>query len=250
MFGSLTVTCAEGLPETIRKMNHKGKVHKNKKGEALVSPFLTYKNMADETVTLQIFDLVEKNPDISEGKITLQTGLAAGFVHSFMKRIFEKGWVRARKVTARRWLYFMTPEGFTEKSRLVVNYLGRTMESYKLARLVVSAQLEVCQRNGWHRVVVAGDNDVADIAALHVKATLGFELVGVVSRNAAMRTLNGVKVVSLEESHSLEYDRLWVCDAPADEWFNSRGEAEVPRNVDYIYRLMLAHYSINGHSFR
>lgn len=212
--------------------------HKDKQRKS-ISPYIQYKNMADDSITLQIFDIVERNPEVSQGKIMMQTGLAAGLVHSFMSRILEKGWVRVKRVNAKRWLYFMTPEGFVEKSRLVMGYLSRTLQSYKTAQGLVSQQLELCRENGWYRLVVAGDNEVADIAAISVKAAEGFILEGILSGNALNGNKLDQRIYSYDEVLNLQFDRLWVCDLEFAQWYRQNHEACAPFKVTFITDLII-----------
>lgn len=208
----------------------------------VVSPYIKYKAMADDTIKLQIFDMVERNSKVSQGKITSQTGLAAGLVHSFMKHIIEKGWVRAKKVSAKRWLYFMTPDGVVEKGRLAMNYIARTLQSYKVAKAIMQDQLDICRKNGWLQLVVAGDNEFADIAALHIEALPGFTLHAVLSKNVPSKVDGGYRVMPFEAVESLQFDKLLVCDPDFMLWYESgnRSSADLARFI--IITDLAAHY--------
>lgn len=225
------------------KTNKNKNKHPNKpqKSSNNISPYAQYKNMADDSITLQIFDIVEKNSEVSQGKIMAQTGLAAGLVHSFMSRILEKGWVRAKRVNAKRWLYFMTPEGFVEKSRLIMGYLSRTLQSYKAAQALVSQQLELCRKNGCYRLVVAGDNEVADIAVLRIKATEGFILEGILSGITPDGNKDDQGIYGYDEVRNLQFDRLWACDMEFINWYRLNHEACVPIKVTLIAEMIMHH---------
>ncbi len=49
------------------------------------SPHEMYRDMAKETILFQILDIIEQNKNVSQNKITAQTGLATGLVHTYMK---------------------------------------------------------------------------------------------------------------------------------------------------------------------
>lgn len=190
----------------------------NKKTE---SPHSHYKNMADEAVTLQIFDIIESNPRTSQQKITTQTGLAAGLVHSFMKKVMAKGWIRAKKVNTKRWLYFLTPEGFMEKSRITMSYLSRTLKTYRMAQNLVQQQLDICLRNNWRKLVIAGDNDLAEIASLNIQAADDFELCGIVADKRHGDTVGGMQIYPLERVSEIDFDMVIICDSNLKQWFVS-----------------------------
>lgn len=177
------------------------------------------KTAADDAVVMHIFNLVERSPQISEKKITSFTGIAAGLAHSFMRNIVAKGWVKSRQVNARRWLYFMTPEGFAEKSRLTIKYLGNTLRTYKIAQKVIEEHLGLCQRNGWEKLVVAGSNELADIAVLNITGTKGLMLVGKLINGGEGETYGKAAVVfPYSEIEKLEFDRILVCEPSFAEW--------------------------------
>lgn len=177
-----------------------------------------YKKMADEAVTLRIFDIIEQNPRTSQQKITMQTGLTTGLVHSFMKRVIKKGWIRAKQVNAKRWLYFITPEGFTEKSRLTMGYLSRTLNAYRSAQKIVQVHLGKCYENNWLKLIVAGDNELAEIAALNIQASNDLTLVAVVAESGNYKTIAGESILPFSKIESINYHKLLVCDPSFTNW--------------------------------
>lgn len=194
----------------------------NKKSKNPKSPHAYYKNVADETVKLQIFDIIVKTPNTSQKKITEQTGLAASLVHSFMRHVISKGWIRVKKVNTKRWLYFLTPEGFMEKSRISVNYLSRTFNTYRVAQNLIEAELANCAQDSRWKIVVVGINELAEIAAINIKAATGFTLAAVVAVASHGETLAGKEILPFDAINNLEYDNLWVCDINFNIWLGGR----------------------------
>lgn len=190
------------------------------------SPHVHYKNMADDAIALQILDIVEKNEDVSQRKIIKQTGLAAGLVHSYMSKIINKGWVKANQVSAKRWLYYLTPEGFMEKSRLTIKYLSITLGNYREANNHVQANLQECVDNGWRKLIIVGDDDLAEISAINIKATSELELAGVLSGSADGNIIAGVETLPYEAIGAIEFDRILLCDADFVLWLNSHGKED------------------------
>ncbi|MBI5637151.1 MAG: hypothetical protein HZA03_04165 [Nitrospinae bacterium] len=205
-----------------------------------VSPYSSVKSSADDAVIMQIFSLVEKIPHISEKKITAFTGIAAGLVNSFMRKVAAKGWVKARQVSARRWIYFITPEGFAEKSRLTVKYLGNTLRTYKVAQKVIEEHLEICQRNGWEKLIVAGSNELADIAVLNITGTKGLTLVGkLINGGAAANYEKEAGVFQYSDVEKLEFDRILVCEPGFAEWTaENNNHLVIGKQTDILGKVM------------
>jgi hypothetical protein len=179
--------------------------------------------MADEAVTLQIFNLIEENPNLSEKKITSKTGLAAGLVHSFMRHVLSKGLIRAKKVSPKRWLYFITPAGFLLKSTLTLKYFKRTFEAFKNAQKAVKVKIDSLYENNHRQLVIAADNELANIVSLNINEKKGLELVAIVSKNPDnLEGLNG-NIVPISKLESLEYDRLLICDPEFESWMSEEG---------------------------
>lgn len=197
------------------------------------SPYTRYKDMADEVAALQILDIIGQGKEVSQRKITRQTGLATGLVSAYMRRVIAKGWVKARQVSARRWLYYLTPEGFVEKSRLTLKYLSVTFDHYRRIQELINDHLAPCIEEGGGRLVVAGANELGEIAALNILACVGLELAGVVGETGADgRSVAGRSVVPYPALDGIEHDWLMVCDVSFIRWWNGRGRsADDPRLI-------------------
>lgn len=198
---------------------------KQKNGESI---YTQYKSQADDVTLLRILDMVNQSPEVSQRKITVQTGLATGLVHSLMRKIINKGWVKAKKVSARRWLYYLTPEGFTEKSRLTLNYLSLTIKSFRDAQRMVVEQLETCMEKEYRSIAIAGESDLAEIAALNLNSHPTLTLSGVVGENRVGEKLGNETILPFEAIDTLECDCVLVCDSGFLVWF-TRHEREVSK---------------------
>ena len=120
----------------------------------------------EEQRTLDLFEAVESRPDINQRQLAEELGISLGLVNAFLKMILNKGWIRARRVKARRWFYFLTPQGSLEKSRLTLNYLQRTLKSYRDLRNKADQLLADLNRNGIGGIHLIGDEDFIDIIGL------------------------------------------------------------------------------------
>ena len=120
----------------------------------------------EEQRTLDLFEAVESRPDINQRQIAEELGISLGLANAFLKTILNKGWIRARKVKARRWLYFLTPQGSLEKSRLTLNYLQRTLKSFREIRNQADQLLADLKTHGVQGIHLIGEEDFIDIIGL------------------------------------------------------------------------------------
>ncbi len=70
----------------------------------------------------------------SQRHIAAELGIALGLVNAYLKRCIKKGWVKVNQAPARRYAYYLTPQGFTEKSRLTVDYLSSSFPFFRRAK--------------------------------------------------------------------------------------------------------------------
>ena len=83
-----------------------------------------------------------------------------------IKRCVKKGLLKVRQVPARRFAYFLTPQGFAEKSRLTAEYLKYSLTFYREARQEYTEIFNYCATRGWTRVALVGATELAEIASL------------------------------------------------------------------------------------
>lgn len=207
--------------------------------QQIESAYSRYKNMADDAVSLQILEIITHKKETSQRKITRETGLATGLVHSYLNRVISKGWVKANQVSAKRWLYYLTPEGFLEKSRLTIKYLSVTLDSYRSTQAIITDALDHCALNGWRRLVVAGTDHLAEILILNIKASAELELVGIVAPDDKKASGIAAKSVPFDHIHSLNYDRILVSDSTFIDYCRDRD-----KNGDLLESLI--HLNSNG----
>lgn len=105
-------------------------------------------------------------PGVSQRRLAADLGIALGLVNAYIKRCVRKGLLKVSQVPARRYGYYLTPEGFVEKSRLTAEYLSQSLSFFREARADCAAVMARARAAGWQRLVFAGVSDVTEIAAL------------------------------------------------------------------------------------
>ena len=76
----------------------------------------------EEIRTLTLFNTVESRPEINQRQLARELDVSLGLTNTYFQRVLKKGWVRAKQVKPRRWLYFLT-RIFNKKSAHMVNYI-------------------------------------------------------------------------------------------------------------------------------
>ena len=130
----------------------------------------------EEEFTLQILEAIEASSDVTQRRLAGRMGIALGMANSYLKRCVRKGLVKMQQAPANRYLYYLTPQGFAEKSRLTADYLSYSFDFYRKAAQSCAEALEACRARGYQRLGFYGVSELAEIAALKAM-DLGVELV-------------------------------------------------------------------------
>ena len=117
----------------------------------------------EELRTLTIFNTVENKPSINQRKLALELGISLGLTNTYFQRVLKKGWIRAKQVKPRRWLYFLTPQGALEKSRLSLSYMHRTLESFRELKSKGDEYLCILREKGVKGIYLFGEDDLTEI---------------------------------------------------------------------------------------
>ena len=87
----------------------------------------TMKQNREESLTLEILQAVEADSDMTQRRLADSMGVALGLANSYLRRCIRKGLVKIKQAPANRYLYYLTPKGFAEKSRLTGDYFAYSL---------------------------------------------------------------------------------------------------------------------------
>jgi DNA-binding MarR family transcriptional regulator len=120
----------------------------------------------ETTRDLSLLDNIERDPDITQADLATQLGVAVGTVNWHLKRLISKGYVKVKRAERRKLLYIITPEGLAIRARLTVDYVEQQFNLYRRVRQKVKEYIEQVKQDGFDRVRLVGEGDVADICRL------------------------------------------------------------------------------------
>src|SRR6476661_8898510 len=146
-------------------------------------------------IMLRLLDAVEQDRAQSQRLLASELGIALGLVNAYLKRCIKKGLVKVSQAPARRYAYYLTPQGFAEKSRLTVEYLSDSFSFFRQARTDCAQVFAMARERGFERIAVAGKSDLAEIARI-CALDAGIEIVAVVDPDATTETFVGLAVVA------------------------------------------------------
>lgn len=155
-----------------------------------------------DAITLGLLDAVERDATLTQRDLARELGIALGLVNSYIKRCVRKGLLKASEVPARRYSYYLTPQGFAEKSRLTAHYLSVSFSLIRRAREDFEFLFDLLEKRGVGRILLLGEGDVADVAQL-VAMHSTIQIV-------AILPTNGDAICILETAKNYKFDAIIV----------------------------------------
>jgi DNA-binding MarR family transcriptional regulator len=133
---------------------------------------------------LQILDELSNNDALTQRDLSKRMGIALGLVNSYLKNLIAKGYITVKNIPSKRYAYYLTPNGFAEKSRLAYDLLHDYTRIYREAKNNYRRLFFELERAGEKRIVFAGADEVAEFAYITLQDTK-LELAGVVDTERA-----------------------------------------------------------------
>ena len=180
------------------------------KTDALASEQDAGRSDGDSHLTMEMLHAVAEDGRLSQRGLSQRLNVALGLTNAYLKRCIRKGWVKVQRIPPNRYAYYLTPKGFTEKTRLTADYFYYSFRFYRRARNQCDDVLGGAAHDGWRRVALYGAGDLAEIAML-CALQHDIQIVGVVDPSAQANRFRHLPLVS--ELGSLDaVDGIVVCD--------------------------------------
>jgi DNA-binding MarR family transcriptional regulator len=172
-------------------------------------------------IVLSVLTTVERDSAITQRQLARELGIALGLANAYLRRCVRKGLVKIRQVPLNRYAYYLTPQGFAEKSRLTAEYLAVSLDFFRRARTDCAALFGECEKTGWRRAALYGAGDLAEIAILSAAETT-VALVCVIDSSGAGGRCAGLPIepdlaAALRRAGSAGLDGIIVTDTRAPQ---------------------------------
>ncbi len=149
----------------------------------------------DDAIIRDILVRVDESEHVNQRTLAKELGIALGMTNSYVKRCVRKGLIKISEIPPNRYAYYLTPQGFTEKTRLTAEYLSDSLTFFRRARVQYDDIFLQCTSAGWRHLALAGDGELAEIAILSAREH-DVVLQGVIAPGQAGETCLGLPVVA------------------------------------------------------
>ncbi len=183
---------------------------------------------------LEILKHVEQSPRLNNRAAAGKLNVSVKLAHEILKKMVGKGLLHVKKEHARRWDYFLTPTGISEKTRLTYEFLEFSMQFYREARRRSAQLCRDLSEARIKRVAFIGAGELAEIVYLGV-VEWGLTLEEVYDAGKDGHKFMGLPVKPLSRLPDAGSERLIVClynkQHPMTPDFLPDGVARDPRMV-------------------
>lgn len=163
---------------------------------------------AQDQKYLQIVQELSEEEGLSQRDLFLRLSMAQGLVNRYLKRLAQKGWIKLTTAPPKRMLYWLTPKGLSEKSKLTYEFVAFTYKLYREAHRNASNKLsEIAQQHKGRRVVFYGAEPVAEVAAMSLKENK-LKLAAIADEDLRGTRFLHQKVLGIDDLDRIEFDAI------------------------------------------
>jgi len=106
---------------------------------------------------------IKDNPSLSQRTLSHRLNISLGLTNSILQNLIHRGWIKAQKMTGRKILYLITPEGMANVSRLMYSRFQETLHYYHYTKDLLTAYLMKLYQQGERTVNIYGTGQLAEI---------------------------------------------------------------------------------------
>lgn len=153
------------------------------------------KRTRDDEIIRDILTRVDEAEHLNQRTLAKELGIALGMANAYLKRCVRKGYIKVSQIPPNRYAYYLTPQGFSEKTRLTAEFLTDSFSFFRRARTQYADIYRDCERHGWRNVAIAGTSELADIAVLYA-GEFDIELTGVIEPAMQGEQFHSLQIVA------------------------------------------------------
>jgi DNA-binding MarR family transcriptional regulator len=159
--------------------------------------------------SLLLLNELAKGESLSQRDLSRRLNTALGLVNTYVRNLVSRGFVKIKAIPPRRYTYYLTPKGFTEKTRLTYHLLQEYTRLYREARRDFQTLFGAMAEQGIERVLFAGFDEITEIAYLSLQET-DLEFLGVFDDECVGMSFFKTPVKPLREISQCDYCAVTV----------------------------------------
>ena len=90
--------------------------------------------MSKKSNELNFLKILEEGKEVTQKNLSLNISVSIGFINALIKKFLNKGIIKIKQAPYKRFIYYLTPAGFSEKAKLVNEYFNDSLSFFKILR--------------------------------------------------------------------------------------------------------------------
>lgn len=204
----------------------------------------TRQESKEDQLTLNILDAIERESDLSQRRLAGELGIALGLANSYLKRCIRKGLIKVSAIPSNRYLYYLTPKGFSEKTRLTAEYLSVSFNFYRQAGDSCQRVFEECEKQKIAHILFCGRSELAEIAFLK-SMEFQVSVIGLYDTERGNQELFYSKPVWSQYDQVAPHDAILITDLSNPETSYSRDLFSIKEELIFVPDILRPHTKSN-----
>jgi DNA-binding MarR family transcriptional regulator len=159
---------------------------------------------------LLLLSELDRDGGATQRTLSTKLGVALGLTNLYLKRLARKGYIKVTTIPRSRIRYLLTPQGFTEKSRLTYLYIQDSLMHYRDMRTRLKEMMSTFNHAHGQRIVIFGTTELAELAYLSLRE-MNIDCVGFIDESSRESFLS-CPVSSPERIAGWHFDQVLITD--------------------------------------
>lgn len=159
--------------------------------------------------TLRLMGEIDRDGIVSQRELSRRLNISLGLVNTFIKRLVNKGYFKVTTMPRNRVKYFLTPAGLARKSRLTVEYLRYSVDSYKEIKNLLLRIFREMEEKGVRSILFYGAGEVAELAYLYLQLSR-VRLAGIIDEKNRHKRFFEYRITGPEALTRMDWDLIML----------------------------------------
>jgi len=111
---------------------------------------------------------LKQNPSLTQRSLAHRLNVSLGLTNAILQNLIHRGWIKAKKMTGRKILYLITPQGMARVTNLIYDRFRETQNYYQYTKELLTSYLTDLYHQGKRMAVIYETNQLAEITYLYI----------------------------------------------------------------------------------
>jgi len=141
---------------------------------------------------------LKENPNLSQRSLSHKLNISLGLTNATLQNLIHRGWIKAKKLTGRKILYLITPQGMARATNLIYDRFRETQNYYQYTKELITSYLTDLYHQGKRKAIIYGTNQLAEITYLSLLDS-PLKLYSILSDDLSKKKFLGRELLTLSE---------------------------------------------------